>query len=231
MKRLMIAIAAFALGAGAQQPVPATQMKQRKEIFRNVHVVVYRTELAPRETAAMHTHQQATLNVFLTPARRRVMRPAKLPTTEYSKLGDVVFDPQGTTHSTTNEGDGPIVVTAVDFLKAQGKMVRSTQKTTRYCNPGSKDVCVEEKYLFCTNKFCAEDVTFAPGAVSTKHAHSTDHMLIAISDYELKDDVEGKGTVTRTRKSGDVEYIPAGINHQLTNTGSQPARFIVVAFK
>jgi quercetin dioxygenase-like cupin family protein len=231
MRRLLIATVAFTLGVSAQQPVPATQIQQRKEIFRNAQVVAYATELAPGETAALHTHQQATLNVFLTPARRRVSRPNKLPQVDYPKLGDVTFDPQGTSHATQNTGDKPIRVTAVDFLKPPGKLVRSPQKRGRYCNLGSNTACVEETYLFCTDRFCAEDVTFAPGAVSTKHAHATDHILIAISDYEFKDEVEGKGAVVRARNSGDVEYIPAGITHQLTNTGTQPARFIVVAFK
>jgi len=215
----------------AQQPVPAAQMSQRKEIFRNAHVVAYNTELAPGEIAKLHTHQQSTLNVVLTPARRRVSVPGKHPVTDYPKLGDVIFDPQGTVHSTQNIGDRPIRVTAIAFSKATGKLVRSTQKSTRYCNPGSKTACVNEKYLFCTETFCVEDVTFGPDAISTKHAHMTNHMLIAITDYEFRDEVEGKGSVTRTRKSGEVEYIPAGITHQLTNTSKQPSRFIVVAFK
>ena len=33
------------------------------------------------------------------------------------------------------------------------------------------------------------------------------------------------------RKSGEIEYIPAGITHRLTNTGTKPARFIVVLWR
>jgi quercetin dioxygenase-like cupin family protein len=71
----------------------------------------------------------------------------------------------------------------------------------------------------------------APGALSIKHSHTTDHMLVAVSDYELTDQVEDKGTSVRRRKSGEVEYIPAGITHQLTNTGKNTARFVVVAWR
>jgi oxalate decarboxylase/phosphoglucose isomerase-like protein (cupin superfamily) len=56
-------------------------------------------------------------------------------------------------------------------------------------------------------------------------------MLIAVSDYELTDRVEGKGIVVRTRKSSEVEYIPAGITHRITNTGQAPARFIVIVWR
>jgi len=90
---------------------------------------------------------------------------------------------------------------------------------------------VDEKYLFCTDKFCVEDVTMDPGAMSTKHSHSTDHMLVAVTDYQLTDVIVGKPKKVRTKKAGEVEYIPAGITHQLTNTGAAKARFVVIAFK
>ena len=70
-----------------------------------------------------------------------------------------------------------------------------------------------------------------PGAISTKHSHSTDHMLVAITDYTLTDVIVGKGKKVRAHKAGEVEYIPMGITHQLTNTGAAKTRFIVIAFK
>jgi quercetin dioxygenase-like cupin family protein len=233
MKRLWVAVMALQLGVGAQQSAPAssTLMKERKEIFRNAHVVAYLAEGAPGDAVPLHTHEHATLNVFLTAAHRRITVPGKPAVDDVRKRGAVVLDLEGTTHTTQNVGKAPIVGVSIDFSKPQGKVVRSKQRSEHYCNAGSRKQCVDERYLFCTDQICVEDVTFAPGAISTKHAHMTDHMLIAISDYQLQDDVEGKGTVTRTRKSGEVEYIPAGITHQLTNTGLQPARFIVVAFK
>jgi quercetin dioxygenase-like cupin family protein len=231
MKKAFAILLPLIVVASAQQPASTSLMKERREIFRNAHVVAYLAEGAPGETIPLHKHEHATMNVFLTAAHRRITVPGKPPFEERQKLGAVTLDPEGTTHATQNVGPAPIMAVSIDFTKPQGKVVRSKQKPEHYCNPGSKVSCVSEKYLFCTNYFCAEDVTFGPGAVSTKHAHMTDHMLIAISDYELKDDVEGKGTITRTRKSGELEYIPAGITHQLTNTGKQPARFIVVLFK
>jgi oxalate decarboxylase/phosphoglucose isomerase-like protein (cupin superfamily) len=49
--------------------------------------------------------------------------------------------------------------------------------------------------------------------------------------YELTHRVEGKEIVVRTRKSGEVEYIPAGITHRITNTGEAPARFTVILWR
>jgi len=102
---------------------------------------------------------------------------------------------------------------------------------SHYCNPDGTTACVDEKNLFCTARVCVEDVSIAPGAITHKHSHGTDHMLVAVSDYELTDQVEGKGTVVRTPKSGEVEYLPAGITHRLTNTGQAPARFTVIVWR
>jgi oxalate decarboxylase/phosphoglucose isomerase-like protein (cupin superfamily) len=55
-------------------------------------------------------------------------------------------------------------------------------------------------------------------------------MLVALTDYQLTD-VSQKGKVIRSQKAGEVEYIPAGITHQLTNSGERQARFVVIAFK
>jgi len=43
--------------------------------------------------------------------------------------------------------------------------------------------------------------------------------------------VEGKGTNVRVQQSGSVEYIPAGITHQLTNISHHPVRFLVMVFR
>ena len=56
-------------------------------------------------------------------------------------------------------------------------------------------------------------------------------MLIAITDYSLADDVAGKGLTMRNLKSGEVEYIPAGITHTLTNKSAGEIRFVVVVFR
>jgi quercetin dioxygenase-like cupin family protein len=117
----------------------------------------------------------------------------------------------------------------VEFADAQGKL-KNIEKKSQTCTP-DKESCVMENELFCTDKVCVEDVVMAPHSVTVKHSHATDHMLIAVSDYQLSDEVDGKGTVARVHKSGDAEYIPAGITHRLTNAGTEPAHFAVIVWK
>ena len=212
-------------------PVPIEQEPFHKEILRNARVRVLRVEIPAHETTRLHRHDRDYLPVALTDAHLTNAVSGKAPVEEKVRLGEVRLTKGGFAHAVRNQGASAVRFTAVEFLEPQGESKPSREPRSRYCNPGSKTACVTEDYLFCTAKLCVSDVTFGPGAVSTRHSHSTDHVLLAVSDYELTDQVEGKGKVVRSVKSGGVEYISAGITHQLTNTGTAPARFIVVVFR
>lgn len=164
------------------------------------------------------------------------------------QAGDVGYHQAGYTHAEENRGKTETRAVTIDFLEPAGKQQDPQHGANKYCGeepsavshqpsekanatPKAPKACVDEKYLFCTDKFCVEDVTMDPGAVSTKHSHSTDHMLVAVTDYQLTDVIVGKPKKVRAKKAGEVEYIPAGITHQLTNTGGAKARFVVIAFK
>jgi len=211
-------------------PIRDSDVPQRKEILRNHRVTVSILELAPNDSTPMHKHDRDILLVFVTGGRTRNTISGHDPAADQMSAGEVRFINAGYTHATRNEGEGPFRTVVVEFADPQGTMEKIGTHS-RYCNPGSTIACVDENNLFCTAKICVEDVTIAPGAVTTKHGHATDHMLVAVSDYELTDQVQGKGTVVRSHKGGEVEYILAGINHQLTNTGSAPAHFTVILWR
>ena len=219
-----------ACAAQNSAPIPDNAVPQRHEILRNRHVTASLLELAPNDATPMHKHDHDMLSVFITGGHTQNTLFGHKPIADKMAVGEVRFRPAGYTHATRNEGADSFRAVIVDFADPQGKM-KEVGSTSHTCNPDSPKVCLEEKNLFCTAKVCVEDVTMAPGAVTSKHSHATDHMLVAVSDYELTDNVEGKGRVVRAHKSGEVEYIQAGITHQLTNTGRAPARFIVVLWR
>src|SRR5262249_39656799 len=184
------------------------------------------------EATPMHKYDRDFLSVFVTGGHTQNTLPGAKPVADNMPSGEVRFRyvrylSWAYTHAWKNQGPSPFRVVIVEFADSQGK-IKKIGTTSHTCNPDNPKVCIDEKKLFCTAKVCVEDVTMAPGAVTSKHSHATDHMLVAVSDYELTDNVEGKGPVVRSHKSGEVEYIPAGISHQLTNTGTAPARFTVI---
>ena len=220
------------LCAAQQAPVPDDQVPQRTQIFRNKRVSASRLDLKAGEATPMHVHAQDTIVVFLTEGPTHNVPPEGKGVLDRVHPGLTRFRHGPYIHALRNEAKTPFRAVVCAFADPQGKLEPGKPKTSRYCNAGSKTVCVTETTLFCTEKVCVSDATMAPGAVTTKHSHTTDHMLVAVSDYELTDQVEGKPKpVVRAKRSGEVEYISAGITHQLTNTGSAPARFIVVVWR
>jgi quercetin dioxygenase-like cupin family protein len=232
MKILFLLVLLSAIAAAqTPAPIPAAEVPQRKEIFHNDHINAFLVELKPNESTPMHVHDRDFLTVFVSGGQIRHTEFGHGPSNQNIPQGAVRFRNAGFAHATQNESPQAFRSVIVEFAQPQGKTEKVGTKNSHYCNPGSETACVEEKYLFCTAKVCVEDVTMGAGAVSIKHSHTTDHMLVAVSDYQLTDQVEGKGKMVRTKWAGEVEYIPAGITHQLTNTGRGAARFIVVVWR
>ena len=63
-----------------------------------------------------------------------------------------------------------------------------------------------------------------------RHHHDGPHLLVAISDLELRSDIEGKEPVQGKLKAGEVKWLPGGYTHTLTNVGASPARFVTLEF-
>lgn len=231
MRQAVIFVLLCVVCAGqASAPIPDSEVPQRKQILQNHRVTVSLLELAPQDATPMHKHDRDMMAVFVSGGRTENTILGRTPAADKMTAGEVRFFNAGYTHAVKNKSAIPFRVVVVHFEDPQGKMER-TGTTSHYCNAGSTTACVDEKELFCTTKVCVEDVTIAPRAVTTKHTHATDHALVAISDYELTDQVEGKSTIMHTRKSGEVEFTPAGITHQLTNTGQTPAHFTVIIWR
>jgi quercetin dioxygenase-like cupin family protein len=211
-------------------PVPAEQESFHSPMFRNERLLAVRVEIPPHQTTQVHRHVHQYLSVSLSDGTLTVSKEGQAPVQEKRWRGEArMGDPVA--HSVRNDGDTPYRATVVDFFHRQGEAKPLQRQPATYCNPKSKTACVTERYLFCTERVCVSEVEMGPGALTMRHSHSTDHMVIAVSDLEMKDFIEGRPSATmRAQKSGEVLYIDAGVTHQLEN-GPKPARFITVSWK
>jgi quercetin dioxygenase-like cupin family protein len=74
------------------------------------------------------------------------------------------------------------------------------------------------------------DLELQPGGVVPKHHHAGPHLVIAVTDLDLRSDVEGKGPSHVQLKVGEVAWAKGGATHTLTNIGRQNAKLITVEF-
>jgi quercetin dioxygenase-like cupin family protein len=226
---LLILLSATALQA--QTAVPVEAEPHHKTLLQNDHVRVFLAEVPPHQETGLHHHERDYLAIELVDGHITNSRVGAVPVQQWFHSGDLHLAKGGFSHVVRNDADTLFRSSDIEFTEPQGDAQPSKQAPSRYCNPGSKTACVTETYVLCTAKVCVSDVTLGEGAKTTRHTHTTDHMLVAVTDYELTDQVEGKGQIVRTQKSGGVEYVPAGITHQLVNTSKGPVRFIVVVFR
>jgi quercetin dioxygenase-like cupin family protein len=232
MKKL--AIAAF-LGLGLlamaqEKPVGLADDPTHKLILSNRTVQVYRVEIPVGGKTTLHRHDHDSLRITLDDSDSVDAIQGQAPAAAARKVGTTRWAKGGFTHQVTNKGATPLRGVTVELLEAGGPAKPATEPDSRYCNPGSQTACVDEHYLLCTDRICVEDVNFGPGAVTTRHTHTTDHMIIALTDLDMTDDAADRPSVRRQMKAGEASYFQAGLTHRLIN-GPQAARFIVVVWR
>lgn len=210
--------------------VPVEQEPFHAPNFRNEHVQVLEVQIPPHQATRLHRHAHQYLTVALTDSTLTSIVAGQPAATGQHHRGDVWMD-EPVEHTVRNDGDTPFRAVVVSFFARQGTPKPVTRKPSRYCNPKSTTACVTERYLFCTDRVCVSEVEMGPGAMTMKHSHSTAHMVIAVSDLEMKDWIEGRPSAEiRTQKSGQVLYLDAGITHQIEN-GPKAVKFITVSWK
>lgn len=72
-------------------------------------------------------------------------------------------------------------------------------------------------------------VRFAPGAGEVPHTHPFELLVVPLTtgsvDWVLGDSRVG------TLAGGDVQFVPAGVTHQLRNPGTEPYEVVAIAVK
>ena len=145
-------------------------------------------------------------------------------------VGEARFLNAGHAHEIRNTGSGPLRVVTVEFSDPQGKH-KEVDTSSRYCNPDSTAAASMR------SSFSAPRRSASRTSPSRQVRSPPSTAILPITCWlqcrimKLTDQVEGKGIVVRTRKSGEVEYIPAGITHRITNASLTPARFIVIVWR
>ena len=87
---------------------------------------------------------------------------------------------------------------------------------------------LQEAYFFRT--FLTRQ-QILPGEKSERRRWDHDHLVIALTDLKLKNEVEGEPARAVEMKKGEVRWVEGGYTHRLTNEGKEPARFVTVELR
>jgi quercetin dioxygenase-like cupin family protein len=232
MKSLVLVLTLSIAGLATQQhaPISADEVTLRHRIYGNGRVTIFLLDIPPGHATVLHRHDRDMLSVFVNGGRTRASFNGAAAVEDSFTPGDVRFRSAGFTHSTENIGTERFLSVIFEFVDSQGPRASAIRPATHICNPGGQAACVDEKPLFCTSKFCVDDLTMGPHAVRPADGVKEDQILVAVSDYAFNEEAPGTAAAVHTRKSGEIEAVPAGPARHWTNA-ADPAHLVVVTVR
>ncbi|HYL16074.1 MAG TPA: hypothetical protein VEV41_23780 [Terriglobales bacterium] len=197
--------------------------------LENKYVRVFQVEVPPHAATLLHRHHHDYIFVTLGPSEVESDVAGKPPVRLMLQDGETRFTPGNFAHVAKNLSDQPFRNVTIELL--QDEQARKSpppkwdeERGVHVLEGGTQDI------LFVKDGVRVTDVELQPGAMLTSHHHFGPHLLVAVSELELRSDVAGQGPMPGHFKSGDVKWLPGGYTHTLTNVGKQAARFITLEF-
>ena len=221
---LVAYVAAFAVAP----EVEITAEPSHHLVLENENVRVFQVEVAPKATTLVHRHRHDYL--FVTLGDSHVVNQVTDKPLMELKLsdGETRFVPGNFAHAAQDLSDQPFRNVTIELLKDNATR---TSPSPFPMEGGDREFPGGHiKILFVRDGARVTAVDLDPGATIPSHHHDGPHLLVAVSDLEIRSDVEGKEPLSAKFKSGDVKWVPGGYTHTLTNVGKSPAKLVTVEF-
>lgn len=221
---LILVLATFAF---AQSEVEITSEPHHHLALENQYVRVFKVEVAPHEATLMHRHRHDYMFVTLGATQVENDVEGKAPVSLKLADGETRFTPGDFAHIAKNLSDTPFRNVTVELLQdEQAKKLPAKwdeERGLRVFTGGTRDI------LFVKDNARVSEVELQPGGVVPSHHHNGPHLLIAVSDLDLRSE-EGKSATPVQLKAGDIKWVPGGFTHSVTNVGKNAAKLVTVEF-
>jgi len=229
MKRLLFFLLLIPLLLAQTTPeVEITAEPSHHLALENEYIRVFKVEVAPRSATLMHVHHHDYVFVTIGDAHLSNEVEGKPPVEVKFADGDTRFTPGNFAHIAKNLSDQPFRNVTIELM--QDEKLRQTPSHWPEDSGEKSFSGGRSKILFVKDGVRVSEVNLEPGTVVPSHHHDGPHLLVAITDLDLRSDIEGKGPMPGKFKAGDIKWLPGGYTHTLTNVGTTPARFVTVEF-
>ena len=192
----------------------------------NEYLRVFEVEVEPHAATLMHRHRHDYVFVTLGDAHISNEVDGKSPVEVKFADGDTRFAPGNFAHIARNLGDVPFRNVTIEIMQDEKMRAAPTtwpEESGEKTFPGGR-----RKILFVKDGVRVSEVDLDAGATVPSHHHNGPHLVVAVSDLDLRSDVEGQGPMPAKFKAGDIKWLPGGYTHTVTNTGEHAARLVTV---
>ncbi len=236
MKRLLIfflpVLLSLFLAAQVETEVEITAEPSHHLVVENEFVRAFKVEVAPHTLTLMHRHRHDYVYVTLGDAHVSNEVEGKPPAEVKLADGETHFVPGDFAHVATNVSDQPFRNVTVELMQDE-KTRQAPSRWPEHEGSGDNEKSFPGgriKVLFVKDGARVSEVDLEPGAAVPSHHHDGPHLLIAITDLNLRSDIEDGESIAAKSNAGDVKWLAGGYTHTLTNVGKSPARFVTVEF-
>jgi quercetin dioxygenase-like cupin family protein len=215
---------------GAESPaVEITAEPAHRLVLENEWVRVFGVEVAPGAATLPHSHRFDYVFVTLGDARVANEVLGKAPAELALADGETRFTAGDFAHVARNLADRPFRNVTIELMQ-DDKLREAPSPWPAEAAGDAEAPGVRHKVLFVRDGARVSEVEIQPGATVPSHRHDGPHLAVAVSDLELRSDVEGQSPAPARLKAGEVKWLPGGFTHTLTNTAKSPARMVTVEF-
>jgi quercetin dioxygenase-like cupin family protein len=233
MKRwFFLLFAAVLLAAQTASEVEITAEPHHHLTLENEYVRVFNVEVAPQAATLMHRHRHDY--VYVTLGASHVSNEVEGKAAVEVKLpdGETRFSPAPFAHVARNLSDQPFRNVTIEYLQDEKLRNAVHEGSAKWDEERGLDVLQggTKQVLFVNDGVRVTTFELQPGGVVPRHHHAGPHLLVAVTDLDIRSDVEGQGPMPGHFKAGESKWLPGGYSHTVTNAGHQPAKFVTVEF-
>jgi quercetin dioxygenase-like cupin family protein len=225
----VLLLTAIALTAQNSSQVELTAEPHHRLLLENEYVRVFHVEVPPHDATLMHAHHHDYIFVTLGASEIENDVQGKPPVTLKLQDGEARFVSGNFSHLARNLAGTPFRNVTIELL--QDEAARNNppppwdeERGLSILHGGTQDI------IFVKDGVRVTETDLQPGADLPSHHHIGPHLVVAITDLDLRNDVEGKSPVPVHLNSGEVKWVPGGFTHSLTNIGKQQAKFVTLEF-
>jgi quercetin dioxygenase-like cupin family protein len=198
--------------------------------LQNPYVRVFQVDVPPNAATLLHRHRHDYVFVSIGATEVSNEVAGKPAVTLKMQDGEVRSADGGFAHIARNLAATPFRAVAVEFL--QDEKAHTTpppswddDRSLQVLHGGTQQI------LFVKDGVRVSETELQVAGSVPRHHHAHPHLVVAVTDLLLRNDVPGKAASNVEMKSGDVKWIEAGLTHSITNVGETEAKFVILEFQ
>ena len=200
--------------------------------LENKSVRVFNVEIPAHAETLMHWHRHDYIYVTLGDTEVVNAVKDKPPLTVKLQDGETRFSPATFAHIARNLANRPFRNVTIEILEDESLRNSAAHGDVKWEEDRALDVLQggTKQILFVKDGIRVTEFELQPNGVVPKHHHPGPHLVVAVTDLDLRSDVDGQPPAPVHFNSGESKWLPGNYSHTITNTSPKPAKWVTLEF-